>query len=61
MIFYKIEGTVLGLDITLFVFNGIDQSFHGVPCTSQPLGKAIFSLNVSFNTQIQMKVYLVSN
>lgn len=50
MIFYKIERTMLGLDIALFVFNGIDQNFHGVPCPSQTLCRAIFSLNVSFNT-----------
>lgn len=61
MIFCKIESAVLGLDIALFVFNGIDQSFHGVHCLSHTLCKAIFSLNVKFNTQIQVKAYLVSN
>lgn len=61
MILCKMESTVLGLDIALFVFNGIDQSFHGVHCLSHTLCKAIFSLNVKFNTQIHVKDYLLSN
>lgn len=55
------ESAVLGLDIALFVFNGIDQSFRGVHCLSHTLCKAIFSLNVKFNTQIQVKACLGSN